>query len=652
MVKIPDRLLTEARERGIVIMAGAGTSAAPPSSLPGWYRLNEMIVDALSDEVERYLGLPGYTNELRRKVHARRTDDQFPPDYQAQILEEACEDDYFRALQTLDVGATNSAHAGIARLAKHGVVRAIVTTNFDRLIEHALDSAEVPYEVQYDPAGYARCWLGLSTDAEPTSLQVIKLHGCVRDHRSMVDTLKQRLLGRNAHLLKCVTSLLRSHLWLYTGFSCADLETDPDYLGLIPNTKRSPGLVYVQWPGASELSRGARMLTTEYGEKASVVVAEVDELLATFADDLHASPPEISGATSADSAKHVATRLAQWASDLHPADKVMCLASVAEASGETFGAFELLHRFWKDHTAAEQDGDSFERYRLMHGRLGMGLGIMSFVDDLRRDRGMESFQNLLRVADRDVRSCAWASLAFAWAGKVNDGMSMLKGAEPVYTDAGTALEWKVDVWLALAELMFLTGEVNEFIESWGSVNQWAKEAGDLPRQARVATAHLLLMAEFQSELYEEFRSTYVLPILRRAQRLNDPSVDGFEALANGRYAVKQRQPEAAMEALERAVNQLDRAGRYPWCTYARIEFTKALMDSQRLDESAEHLDEINAIIDRYQVLLPWYEEARGQHHLLVGRPDIAKSAFEQAAEYAEVFGLKRRAEVYLTYMKE
>ncbi len=49
-------------------------------------------------------------------------------------------------------------------------------------------------------------------------------------------------------------------------------------------------------------------------------------------------------------------------------------------------------------------------------------------------------------------------------------------------------------------------------------------------------------------------------------------------------------------------------------------------------------------------MLPWYQEACGQHHILVGRPDVASEAFQQAVDYADQMGLKRRAEIYRKYL--
>jgi hypothetical protein len=65
-----------------------------------------------------------------------------------------------------------AAHRAIARLVKAGLIRVILTINFDRLMEHALDAAGVAHVVTATPAAVA--------GALPLHLQrcqVIKLHG-------------------------------------------------------------------------------------------------------------------------------------------------------------------------------------------------------------------------------------------------------------------------------------------------------------------------------------------------------------------------------------------------------------------------------------------------------------------------------------------
>jgi len=118
------RSLDEAGKRGLALFVGAGVSASPPSSLPGWYELSELISDAICVRVDEELGRPDWTEDLRGEFRERRTTG-FPPDYQAQILEEVCGEEYFRALQSLGVDSTNEAHRNIARLAADGVLNAV-----------------------------------------------------------------------------------------------------------------------------------------------------------------------------------------------------------------------------------------------------------------------------------------------------------------------------------------------------------------------------------------------------------------------------------------------------------------------------------------------------------------------------------------------
>jgi NAD-dependent SIR2 family protein deacetylase len=55
-------------------------------------------------------------------------------------------------LQALDTEVRNANHEAIAALAADGYVRAVVTINFDRLIERALTASAVQYQVFYDVA--------------------------------------------------------------------------------------------------------------------------------------------------------------------------------------------------------------------------------------------------------------------------------------------------------------------------------------------------------------------------------------------------------------------------------------------------------------------------------------------------------------------
>ncbi len=80
----------------------------------------------------------------------------------------------------------NAAHRAIAQLARRGLIRVILTTNFDRLMERALEEAGVPPRVVSSPSAVA----GM-TPLQHAPVTVIKLHGDYADlqMRNTIDEL-------------------------------------------------------------------------------------------------------------------------------------------------------------------------------------------------------------------------------------------------------------------------------------------------------------------------------------------------------------------------------------------------------------------------------------------------------------------------------
>ena len=163
-------------------------------------------------------------------LERRETAAAAQPDLQAQLAEESLGEHYFAVFEPLDIETWNDGHAAIAALASTGLLRAVVTTNFDRLIEFALDAAGVSAEVYCAPEDFER-------------LAAIERRGARQDpgdqgsrlgrpSRTMVDTLRQRVLGRPKALEAALVQLFRDHAVLVVGFSGADLAYDPQYLGL------------------------------------------------------------------------------------------------------------------------------------------------------------------------------------------------------------------------------------------------------------------------------------------------------------------------------------------------------------------------------------------------------------------------------------
>jgi hypothetical protein len=159
-----------ARRGELVVMAGAGVSAGPPSEVPSWYPLNAAIFKALRRRLEAGIDRPGWLERVEPDVAGAREAGRFPPDYQAQLIEEMCGERYFQGLQALDITAGNASHEAIAALAAGGALRAVVTTNFDRLIERALERRGVAFAPVFDEEGFVA-----AGDGRNGALPVIKV---------------------------------------------------------------------------------------------------------------------------------------------------------------------------------------------------------------------------------------------------------------------------------------------------------------------------------------------------------------------------------------------------------------------------------------------------------------------------------------------
>jgi hypothetical protein len=134
-----------------VAFVGAGASALPPSKLPTWTGFNNLLLECLCERLNEYASNRQPTAEMLEAFRVLRdVTGFFAPDFQAQLMEEEVGADYFRVWQSLETDAYGPVHAGLAELAATGRMAAIITTNFDRLIETALRDRGQTFEVFHD----------------------------------------------------------------------------------------------------------------------------------------------------------------------------------------------------------------------------------------------------------------------------------------------------------------------------------------------------------------------------------------------------------------------------------------------------------------------------------------------------------------------
>lgn len=243
-----DKILDFLKQRRLTFFIGAGISMIPPSCLPSWWQVNHIILDALADES---CAVIPEVKQLTDLIKEREKDGKLPPEFVAEVITERIEESYFEVLQGLEGDTPNPAHLWLATLAKAGLLTAIVTTNFDTLIERAFAMAGVALVVLVNPEEYAQMDGAGGLLKPPCKL--LKLHGTATSPASCVDTLAQRKRGLHPNINRALHLLGSQTFWVFLGYSGADLASEPNYLGLRARMDNSPGFAWLHMPNTTPL---------------------------------------------------------------------------------------------------------------------------------------------------------------------------------------------------------------------------------------------------------------------------------------------------------------------------------------------------------------------------------------------------------------
>jgi SIR2-like protein len=376
-----ERLLAQARDAGLVVLVGAGISIPPPTSLPSWNAFNTIVLEELGKRVGEYTSLQHVTRGIESLIARRDGSTCFAPDFQAQIMEEECGADYFRVLTALDSDRRNACHACLAELAAAGLVRAIVTTNFDRLCERALEARGVGHAVYLDPEGFARLE-ELLRAGEPAALPVVKVHGSVEWPDSMVDTLRQRLEGRPESLERALHMLALAHPWLTLGFSGGDLDYDPDYLGLRPAAAAgAAGLTYLALPDTKP-RRAIQDVLDLHGGRGRVLEGTLPDWLVELVEAAGLEHPAEPPANDGDPAAALRDRTGAWVHSLGDMAALNVLVALVEAAGDPDASYALLRRTWQTYRRSKDAlGPGYARFLLNLGSRMLELGELGVALD-------------------------------------------------------------------------------------------------------------------------------------------------------------------------------------------------------------------------------------------------------------------------------
>ncbi len=331
------RLVAAAREKRLVVFAGAGISIAPPTALPSWWDLSASVVHAIG---ARAMTVVSDSTSLARIVVDRQKSDRFPPDYVSEKIVHSIGAAYFEVLRCIDSDRPNTNHLALAELAASGKLRAIVTTNFDRTIEAAFVARGIQLDVRADPQAASELldhWEEFEKSKLPC--QLIKIHGTADRPDTVIDTLAQRARGTPDAYLECLQRLLAFGTWGFLGFSGSDLETQPDYLGLARGSAHGRGFTWLVRSGKQPLAAVQR-LADKWKSKADVIQGDLSGVLLTLLEGVAPLEPKPGPAAPVD----VTGAVKAWAETIPERRCTLMIAELVDVAGETARARAALEQ--------------------------------------------------------------------------------------------------------------------------------------------------------------------------------------------------------------------------------------------------------------------------------------------------------------------
>jgi len=238
--------LEETQLRNSVLFCGAGISKG--SGLP------------LANDLKRYIleKLLSDTDEVQEMMSAELPFELF---LETIVTEEG---QYFKLLDLYTCGVPNATHTFIAKLVKFGLLKKIVTTNFDLLIEKAFSTEGLVENVDYKRFYLDEHFSPLDSQTIEKSLNgkagLFKIHGSADDAKSVRTTL-ERVAS------KLFSAKTRNVLWdifsgsdnkqvILMGYSCSDIfDVNPIIQSIEP--RQGKALLFIDHVGQKKEAEAA-----------------------------------------------------------------------------------------------------------------------------------------------------------------------------------------------------------------------------------------------------------------------------------------------------------------------------------------------------------------------------------------------------------
>jgi hypothetical protein len=616
---------------GIVIFAGAGCSMAPPSSLPGWNNLNDLILETLWDHLEVY----GFQDRFREKILStimqKREENKFPPDYQAQRMVERAGIKYFQLLSAVDSEHYNATQYYTANLAKQGIVKAIVTTNFDCNFERAFEAFGIPYHSYYDEEGFNQ----LSFPNSSPEVPIIKIHGCCSSPGSMIDTRKQRLQGRAKALEHALIQLMHGYHFIFGGFSGQDFDDNENYLGMRDAAPLAKGFTYLYFPG-STVRESMNQLIDFYGKDKAISISYdpalyLEQLTNEFDNGL--VPFTL---TNAESKLPFKDKLKEKLKALEPMDAVNMLIGLVESYGDEKSARYLYDKAWHNRSNMDYDGDALSRFLLNHGRsyifnledkkeraesAGAYLTQFSIGDSGTPDDRLEEVftnpakRNLTHMNNNSPETKALIGLGQTYAGNPILFIDFPKNILPYFKTTPDETE-TADIYYYYSFYALIYGDFLNGIKYLNQAISDMEKDFDEPRISQLLSRKAMLLLRVKDAVSTSLAEEDVARARALAEKYHEPHLLALSALVLAIVARNKKDYKRALEYISEAEKNYFELKRIPQYVESIVEHLKIIWESFQ-DDSYNHSDLItmvseirtkveNYVVERVNVFEPEY----------------------------------------------
>ena len=230
----------EALKKGkVVIVAGAGISKEPPANLPSWWDYNICLLECIGQMGANALG---NSNNL---LDIDKIKETVPIVTISEFFENRIAGkSYYPLLSMLDGAEPNINHLMLAKLAKAGVLKSIITTNFDTLLEKAFVIEKVPCFSFSSPDDYNKHTLA-------QEFPIYKIHGSSDRAEYAIDTVHQKLAGLSVEKREIFKKMFAENHIVFMGFSGEDYLFGTDYIPVRENKRHGYGITWLAYPGST-----------------------------------------------------------------------------------------------------------------------------------------------------------------------------------------------------------------------------------------------------------------------------------------------------------------------------------------------------------------------------------------------------------------